>query len=327
MTSIYLQLNLHKKYHKILFKNAQETNATSDKFEEKTKSSIIQNQLINYKIYKSNNYYLKRYENYFNKKLVIKYNVLPKEYQQIQLNNFISAKYCHNLASFKEILLYGNLEEFLLDYYKLKKSKKEIPKYSGFYQSYLKFFCFPTFSDLRLNDLIEEMAENKARIFYNENYKDEEKEKNNIINDKYLYDTIIFTQKIKRELSRNNTLTDLSKTTIKNNSSSNKGSITSINTINKIINILSENKKKNNLTIIKPNKNNHSLKLADNNIECKTERIYNLEKEDNNNLNENNTKFITDRNNTNNINIKNINKDIIKIKNKNDIIKIKKNKH
>ena len=325
MTSIYLQLNLHKKYHNILFKNTQETNATSDKFEEKTKSSIIQNQLINYKIYKSNNYYLKRYENYFNKKLVIKYNVLPKEYHQIQLNNFILAKYCHSLASFKEILLYNNIEEFLKDYYKLKESKKEIPKYSEFYKSYLKFFCFPTFSELRLNDLIEEMVENKARVFYNENYKDEEK---NINNDKYLYDTIIFTQKIKRELSRNNTLTDLSKTTIKNNNLSNKGSITSINTINKIINILSENKKKNNFTTINLNKNNYLLKKADNNTESKTERIHNLEKEDNNILNDNNTKCITDRNNKNIINIKKIiNKDIIKIKNKNDIIKLTKNKH
>ena len=325
MTSIYLQLNLHKKYHNILFKNTQETNATSDKFEEKTKSSIIQNQLINYKIYKSNNYYLKRYENYFNKKLVIKYNVLPKEYHQIQLNNFILAKYCHSLASFKEILLYNNIEEFLKDYYKLKESKKEIPKYSEFYKSYLKFFCFPTFSELRLNDLIEEMVENKARVFYNENYKDEEK---NINNDKYLYDTIIFTQKIKRELSRNNTLTDLSKTTIKNNNLSNKGSITSINTINKIMNILSENKKKNNFTTINLNKNNYLLKKADNNTESKTERIHNLEKEDNNILNDNNTKCITDRNNKNIINIKKIiNKDIIKIKNKNDIIKLTKNKH
>ena len=325
MTSIYLQLNLHKKYHNILFKNTQETNATSDKFEEKTKSSIIQNQLINYKIYKSNNYYLKRYENYFNKKLVIKYNVLPKEYHQIQLNNFILAKYCHSLASFKEILLYNNIEEFLKDYYKLKESKKEIPKYSEFYKSYLKFFCFPTFSELRLNDLIEEMVENKARVFYNENYKDEEK---NINNDKYLYDTIIFTQKIKRELSRNNTLTDLSKTTIKNNNLSNKGSITSINTINKIMNILSENKKKNNFTTINLNKNNYLLKKADNNTESKTERIHNLEKEDNNILNDNNPKCITDRNNKNIINIKKIiNKDIIKIKNKNDIIKLTKNKH
>ena len=325
MTSIYLQLNLHKKYHNILFKNTQETNATSDKFEEKTKSSIIQNQLINYKIYKSNNYYLKRYENYFNKKLVIKYNVLPKEYHQIQLNNFILAKYCHSLASFKEILLYNNIEEFLKDYYKLKESKKEIPKYSEFYKSYLKFFCFPTFSELRLNDLIEEMVENKARVFYNENYKDEEK---NINNDKYLYDTIIFTQKIKRELSRNNTLTDLSKTTIKNNNLSNKGSITSINTINKIMNILSENKKKNNFITLNLNKNNYLLKKADNNTESKTERIHNLEKEDNNILNDNNTKCITDRNNKNIINIKKIiNKDIIKIKNKNDIIKLTKNKH
>ena len=43
-------------------------------------------------------YYLLQYKKYFHKKLVIKYNILPKEYTLIQLENFIRAKYCHSLA-------------------------------------------------------------------------------------------------------------------------------------------------------------------------------------------------------------------------------------
>ena len=141
MTSIFLQLNLHKKSHKKLLTNNQETNTTTEKFEEKTKSSLIQ--INNNKKKMRNNYYLKRYENYFHKKLVIKYNVLPQEYNLMQLNNFVSAKYCHSLASFKEKLIYNDNEEFLKDYYKLIESKKEIPKFSEFYKSYLNFFVFP----------------------------------------------------------------------------------------------------------------------------------------------------------------------------------------
>ena len=47
------------------------------------------------------------------KKLVIKYNVLPNEYNLMKLENFIEAKYCHSLARFKELLLFNYDEEFL----------------------------------------------------------------------------------------------------------------------------------------------------------------------------------------------------------------------
>ena len=196
MNSIYLQLNFHKKNHNKLLTYTQETNTTSDKYEEKTKSSLIPIQMNNNIKYKDN-YYLKRYENFFLKKLVIKYNVLPDEYNKIQLDNFISAKYCHNLASFKEKLIFNDVDEFLKQFYKLLESRKEIPKFSQFYKSYLNFFCFPTFSELKFNELIEEMVEKKAKIFYNEKYKDELNEQKLQKKNNYT----IFTEKIRHELS------------------------------------------------------------------------------------------------------------------------------
>lgn len=83
----------------------------------------------------------------------------------MKLENFIEAKYCHSLARFKELLLFNYDEEFLKRYYSRKEALKKIPLFSEFYKSYLKFFCFPTLAELKLNELIEDMVENKAKAF------------------------------------------------------------------------------------------------------------------------------------------------------------------
>lgn len=83
----------------------------------------------------------------------------------MKLDNFITAKYCHSLASFKEKLIFNYDEEFLNQFYDKKESIKKIPLFSEFYKSYLLFFCFPTLAELRLNDLIEDMVEKKPRHF------------------------------------------------------------------------------------------------------------------------------------------------------------------
>ena len=322
MNSIYLQLNFHKKNHNKLLTYTQETNTTSDKYEEKTKSSLIPIQMNNNIKYKDN-YYLKRYENFFLKKLVIKYNVLPDEYNKIQLDNFISAKYCHNLASFKEKLIFNDVDEFLKQFYKLLESRKEIPKFSQFYKSYLNFFCFPTFSELKFNELIEEMVEKKAKIFYNEKYKDELNEQKLQKKNNYT----IFTEKIRHELSSKNPLTGLSQATSIINNLSNKGSLTSINTINIIIDILDKN---NNKSIFNLNKNNELIKKE--NKEFKTERTKKLGIDYNNNiLNDDiiiKSNYISDRNNKEKIlNIKKNIENNNKISNKKNLMKIIKSQY
>ena len=335
MASICLHLT-HRKNRNELLTYTQETN-TTEKIDDKTKSSLIQQQQnINNKKYR-NNYYLKRYENYFNKKLVIKYNVLPQEYNLIQLDNFITAKYCHHLASFKENLIYNDHEEFLKRYYGIKESTKKIPLFSEFYKSYLNFFCFPTFAELRLNDLIEDMVEDKAKAFYNENYKEEDekdsKKSKNSIN------SIIFTKKIRQDICRKNTLIDLSKTTIKN-VSSNKSSFNSLKTINKIIDILDDKSNKANLTIKKENKKLDLFKKEEHIKSVKdgfiTEKIKKLDISSKNKLIINNNNCISDRNNIKKqINIKksfiikNSNEKKIKTEknSKNNLMEIMKNQY
>ena len=194
----------------------------------------------------SDSSYLRQYKKYFYKKLSIKYNVLPKEYILIQLENFVKAKYCHSLAKFKEDLLFNYEQEFLSKYYYKKESYKKLPLFSEFYKTYLTFFCRPTFSELNLNELIEEMVERKAKAFYQENYQEEEKEKKN---SKKIINTIFFTNKIRRDISRKNILTDLSKTTIYYMTTTNKNSINSYISINNLVKeIGGENNKNNDLT-------------------------------------------------------------------------------
>ena len=218
----------HKKNHHQKMTKTLETNITSDKGDEKSNSQFIYQNNVSSK--KSNNLYLLQYQKYFNKKLVIKYNILPNEYALMKLDNFITAKYCHSLASFKEQLIFNYNEEFLNRFYTIKETIKKIPLFSEFYKSYLKFFCFPTLAELKLNDLIEDMVEKKAKAFYNENFS----EKNDKNSEKKI-NVVIFTNKIRQDISRKYSLNNLTKTTIKN--ATNKSSVSLI-TIEKIFNEL-----------------------------------------------------------------------------------------
>ena len=232
MNAIFFQVGTTRKNHEQKMTKTLETNITSDKGEEKSQNAtylLLSNNLSSKK--DKNSLYLLQYQKYFMKKLVIKYNVLPNEYNLMKLENFIEAKYCHSLARFKDLLLFNYDEEFLKRFYSRKESLKKIPLFSEFYKSYLKFFCFPTFAELKLNELIEDMVENKAKVFYNENYSNEKEKSDKKIN------VVIFTNKIRKDISRRNSLTNLTKTTIKNKSVTNKSS-RSIITIEKIYNEL-----------------------------------------------------------------------------------------
>ena len=245
MNPIFFHMNNFKKNHETKMTKTLETNITSEKSKSNSQTQVAQTTQNN-NLSRKNNIYLRQYQKYFNKKLVIKYNILPNEYNLMKLDNFITAKYCHSLATFKEKLIFNYDEEFLNQFYDKKESIKKIPLFSEFYKSYLLFFCFPTLAELRLNDLIEDMVEKKAKAFYNENFS-EPKEKNSEKKIK----VVIFTNKIRQDISRRNSLTNLTKTTIKNNSVTNKSSV-SLATIEKIFNELNYEKKLGN----KSSKNN-----------------------------------------------------------------------
>jgi len=189
---------------------------------------------------KKNNKKNNNYEIYIHKKLYLQYNILPNQYEQIQINNFIKGKYCHSLSFLKESLIYNYQKEFLKKYYTKTQSMKQIKLFAEFYKTYLQFFCSPTLNELNLNELIEEMVETKAMVFYKKNYKDEKSKKNK--EKKRYINMIVFTDKIKKDISRKNTLKDLSKTTIGFNSMTHNTNTNSYKSINSLINEIGENK-------------------------------------------------------------------------------------
>ena len=183
-------------------------------------------------------------ELFIKKKLYLKYNILPEKYALIQINIFINAKYCHTLSNFKENLIFNYQKEFIKKYYTKNESIKKIPLFAEFYKTYLQFFCSPTLKELKLNEIIEEMVEIKAMAFYKENYEEEKDKKNQEKN--ICINALFFTNEIRKDISRKNTLTDLSKTTIKFNNNTDKNFSNSNNSIKSIINEMENNKKINN---------------------------------------------------------------------------------
>ena len=166
----------------------------------------------------------------------------------------------------------------------------KLPLFSQFYNTYLNFFCTPTLTELKLNELIEEVVKRKAKCYYQKNYHNEkdEKKESKIIN------TICFTNKMRKDISRKNTLTDLSKTNIDLISNTNKNSCNSNMSINFFLNEIGEGTKNIN--------NNNSVNKINNNNANNTEENKSININNNNKINSNNI-YNTEEN-------KNINKNI-----------------
>ena len=295
-------------YKKNRVKNFIKTKGTNNTTEDlsKSKSSIIAYTIK--KQFSKIIYSLKEIKIYVYNNLSKKYNTLPYKYNLMQVDNFISGKYCHSLATFKEKLIYNHEEEFLKKYYRMKEINKSIPLFYEFYKSYLKIFCVPIFSNLPLNELKDKAIEEKAKAFYNENYKDKSNKKEKKLN------INIFTSKIRKELSRITNLTNLSKTTIKEGNLTNKSSVTSINSLAKIFNEIDflENSNNNNNNIIKnksfkKNNNINNFKNKKNILRIKIKNGNSVKNNNKNNINEKDNSNIIKKNNFTTINKNKIN--------------------
>ena len=253
MLSHFIHMNLRKKNDKYLTKTL-ETNATYD---DKTKSisSIMTNPKKSPKII----YSFKEIKSHAYNNLIRKYNTLPYQYNLLQMDNFIKGKYCHSLASFKERLIFEYLDEHLKKMYKIKEINKKIPLFYDYYKVYLDFFCCPIFADLQLSELIKKIVEQKAQVFYDHNFKEESQKKTKNMN------LLIFTSKVRRDLSKKTNLTNLSKTTIVEGNLTNKSSIVSAASIAKIFNDIDPTNKINIDENKSFNKRNESNKSNNNN--------------------------------------------------------------
>ena len=221
---------------------------------------------------------LEYYINIMNKTLYSKYNTSPKAHDMILLENVIQSKYCHDLAVFKEKILFNYNEEFLRRFYNEEESITRIPKFVVYYKNYLVYFCKPIFSELNLNEYLQTYNEKKAQIFYNDNYKDDiiKDDKDKINN----YFTL-FTPKIRKLISNNNSLSNLTINISNNQNNNNQTFISMENSIIKIIKDLTLQKNP-----IKQNKklplNKEKKVIKENHNKTKSKTIFNNSNSDNN---------------------------------------------
>ena len=146
----------------------------------------------------------------FIKTYVLKTNIL---YKKFVIENLISTKECHKVACLKDCMIYDYIDEFLKRYYKKNESKNHIPKFVNYYKNYLNFFCKPTFSSIKFNNIIQNNGEKKAEIYYNNNYGNKNKKKEE--NKKFKN---IFSESIKESINDITLFNENDKTINLNNS-------------------------------------------------------------------------------------------------------------
>ena len=105
--------------------------------------------------------------------LYLKYGDVEEDYYLLYANQVVYNKPSHFNAVFKERQFNDEIDEFLKRKYKLKEAKERIPKLSDYYKNYHLFFCKPTFINFYFYKLMHSYEEQKAEIFYKNNYENE----------------------------------------------------------------------------------------------------------------------------------------------------------
>ena len=174
-----------------------------------------------------------------------KYGDIEEDFDLLYINQLVYDKSSRYNILFKEYQYTHNDEEFLKRYYKKYESKPRIPKLSEYYKNYHLFFCRPNFKDIVISDLMENYGDDKAEVFYKNNYensdtKNEQSEKKNSESlsslDNITDNKIIFNKKTKKIIDHNLdnnygtlTLTTTSINTVLNNNKNEKNEISSYN--------------------------------------------------------------------------------------------------
>ena len=111
--------------------------------------------------------------------LYSKYGDIEEDYYLLYANQVVYNKLSHFNTIFKESQFSILMGDFLKRLYKKYESIERIPKLSEYYKNYHTFFCKPTFRNIFYLELMHNYQENKAEIFYKNNYKDSNNNINN----------------------------------------------------------------------------------------------------------------------------------------------------
>ena len=159
--------------------------------------------------------------------LYSKYGDIEEDYYLLNINQLLY-NYPSKLNSiFKELKYIDITHDYLKRIYSKSESISRIPKLSDYYKNYHMFFCRPTLRNSKLGKIMCDYEDNKAEIFYKNNYeeskdelsgkensigknKDKDKEKKNTSLSFSSFDNttnneIIFDKETKKILDKNET--------------------------------------------------------------------------------------------------------------------------
>lgn len=120
--------------------------------------------------------------NLFINKNLSKYNTNKEDYENILIEQIIMNRNIHIVSVLKDYMIYDYKDEFLKRYYTTQESYVRLPIFSNYYQNYLKFFCIPVFREINLNKIAQNHGDNKAELYYVNNYGRRDLTENNVNN-------------------------------------------------------------------------------------------------------------------------------------------------
>ena len=124
--------------------------------------------------------------------LYSKYGDIEEDYNLLFIEQLIYNKSSHFNNLYKENILMNNNFEFLRRAYDILESDERIPKLGDYYKNYYAYYCKPFFIDVYFSNLLRSYFNNKAEIFYKNNYSCSKTDKNEI-NDKKSNSNTIMT--------------------------------------------------------------------------------------------------------------------------------------
>ena len=98
------------------------------------------------------------------------HNSSPEEYNTMLIDHLINLKENHLVSVFKDNLICCNENEYLRGNFNITDCFEVIPKFYDYYKNYLMFFCKPTFNNFYINETIQDYGEKQAEVYYNNNY-------------------------------------------------------------------------------------------------------------------------------------------------------------
>ena len=111
--------------------------------------------------------------------LYSKYGDIEEDFDVLYINQILYRKKSHYSTLYREMLFKNEQdEEFLKRFYASHEIKTRIPKIANYYRNYQKFFCKPTICSYFTHKLLSKYSDNKAEIFYKNNYLTKSKQSN-----------------------------------------------------------------------------------------------------------------------------------------------------